>query len=357
MHYVRRTLARISDTVAAQRPSGEIVVTQVAPEYSAYLGVMELIRDAKKLLAQYDERQASSPRRASWPIMHSGPRRKRTGAMIRDWVHGRLLLKELYSAEDVRAFCNELADEAQRPSHDSLGHGRVLLDRLALLHALTPDQRGWSQERALLLVRRLNADEQHSRDFLERLVDGFAWGSASADDEDAAIFDLDTCYRTWTTCGADGEVIPGSESDDLEKIALRLCGVAVVWVEGYRARQLAQLQAGTHLEVLADGTIAVFQVAAWPLSEDAGPPTLHRGQQTTAFSALRDWLHQCARSGVWPAPSQASATWPRELFSWQKVVTMTDAARQLQIDFRYQEPGYEGGDSLSRLLPLPPGES
>jgi hypothetical protein len=340
----QRALETIFQACETLRPPGEILATNIPPEFAAYLGVMELIRDTRSLLQQVGELLSAPKKNTARPIMQTGPRRKRTAARLRGWNTGRQLLKEFYSAEDVSEFCREIADQLQRPSpEDSVDHSILeLLDRLALLNALVPDQDNWADERVVLFVRSPHSSRDQRRSFTRRLLQDFSWSTstpsteARSDADAARVFGLEatrlpTVMDSTTSRNSGTPAIASEARDDVDAVLL----------EGYRASRLALLQEGTHLTVSDDGSMVVYQVLGFPLAAGDHPDEIARNV------LIRD--EQCRDASV-----------PRECdrdsgpFAWQPVVTFSHPRRELDIDFRYDRASDGGWGRLSRLLPLPP---
>jgi len=337
-------LERLSRAYEAKRPPGELLAANIGPEFAAYLGIMELTRDAKALAREIAEIVSMPRSNTTMPTMQSRPRRKRSEARLRGWKSTRHFLKELYSAEDVNEFCREIAEEV-RPS-SSVEEMQLawleLLDRLALLNALVPDDNGWAGDRVLLLVRSPNATPDRRPAFTRSLLGYFSWTTGPQSSEDASHggvaggYGLESSHRTVVSSGTSAveQAVIASRASSPEDID-------VVVVEGYRAARLVQLHNGTHLQTARDGRMKVYQVVALPL-----------GVGDREDEVVRDVL---ARDERWRnAGGPGDCETNSGPFAWKPVVTFSDSSRQLDIDFRYDRASDGGWDRLSRLLPLPP---
>ncbi|MFO7907221.1 MAG: AAA family ATPase [Pirellulaceae bacterium] len=343
-------LHRISESCQARRPPGEILASDISPELATYLRVREWIEDAKRLLAELRELVSASNRRETVPVMDSRPRLKRTGKGLGGCREGRQLLKELYSAEDVCEFLKDLSEELgqTRPKTEVERRAAELMDRLALLHAVAPEDSGWKRERALLLVRSVNSTLEERSAFACDLLGDFSR-------QDFGLQDID-----WMTgCPFVDESVDGTAAGNVESgsdvsndapatrqpvgsgAARERADVRVILLEGYRAARLAPLHGGTHLHVSQDGDLIVYQVVAFPLGESDSV------REVVDELRLRD--EQC-RDGA-ASNDAASRCGP---FTWQPAVTLADSFRRLRIDFRFDRASDEGWFRLSRLLPLPP---
>jgi hypothetical protein len=344
----RQAVQRIMALIEARRPTGEMSVQRLSPEFAWHLGLLEMAKDTRGLLRMLTETVASRTSRTAVTALAARPARKNKKMAFRGCSRERQVLKELCAAEDIREFCGELAAE-RRPSaslENLAGDWLELLDRLALLEALKPDQEGWCRQRVLLLIRCPDTEPRARRDFTRRLLRDFSWragtramNDSQTDDFDGVEFGLE-CAQWLPVSSADQ---PPREEDlcCIQGPSGARHDVDAVVLEGCHASQLTQLQQGTHLSVTPDGRLHAYQVITATL--------------TPAQSAERA-LHEClvhdesSRDSLGSAQTRTGSG----PFSWQPAVSLADASTGLDIDFRYERALAAGWDRLSRLLPLPP---
>ncbi len=339
-------LDRITHTCIAARPEGEIVAGNVEPQFAWYLGLMELIQDTRALLRHLVETRQTPTSGVSVPVLQSRPGR-RSGKITRyGRPRDRRVLKELYAAEDVRQYCQELMVQLQRLAPaEILGVWLELLDRLALLEAIKPEERGWPHERTLLIVRSPGGDPGERKRFMSRVTDSLSWRSGdwqmarTITRDDGMSFGLE--WSAWPPHPVDQSIDGESAIDGLPAPAALPPDLQLAVLEGPSAQRLARLHEGTHLVVACDGRFFVYQVMAFPLRDaESVDEVLER-------FLTRDVIHRATPAG----PEEMGVAGS---YVCQPVVTMEDESSGLCLDFRYERAIPGGWVSLSRLLSVPP---
>jgi len=343
-------IGRIVRSCQAHRPPGEIAADNISLEFTTYLCIREWIEEAMEHVKELREFLFTAKPHPSPPMIPYRPRLKTRRERLNGWKFEGNLLKKLQSAENIDEFFADLAEQLPQSSpQGSIGHCvSELLNHLAQLHAMEPNDNVWKRERALLLVRSINATTEDSSSFLrhiQRVYERFGlncedidWMTGCRFQEDPAVSIEDLPRDVGRGVSGDSARngrARGSKSGGMQH------AVDVTLLEGYRALQFAPMGNGTHLRFAENGELVVCQVVAFPLEENDCV------ESCVQHLRMRD--EQCR-----DAASRDDGGIDAGPFAWRPVVTLTDSLRDVSIDFRHAQATRVDWMDLSPLLPVPP---
>jgi hypothetical protein len=256
---IEAVLNRVDERVARLRPEGPISVDEVRPEHHRYFALREQIRFLQRSCHHLANRLAR-PKRATLTTTHYRGAKRRPAELkqMRGWARGaRQFWKQLFAAQDIHAYLQELATDHQPQPESELvvwpdgdytwadlpNELTEVLRETALLEAMTQNLESAASERALILIRSLDASGEPQR---ERLSSYYQ-----------SLFD----YRL------------GVETQAVNEAGAASCPHASWLVaQGYQVWPLLDYEQGTHLFLERHETLAPIQVKLFALGaqEDAG---------------------------------------------------------------------------------------
>jgi ATP-dependent Clp protease ATP-binding subunit ClpA len=339
-----RVLDRVEQACQSRRPPGEIQAGRLSPEFSWFLGVAECLKDTRARMREIAESLRAPTSVPTEPLLRPKPGRQRT-SLSRDYgkTKHRRILKELYAAQDVLDYIKGLAAEFDAgPGVGSTEQAlRELLDQLALLDALRPDDDGWTRQRVLVLVRSLDDDAEFRARVARGLREEFTFASGGTWDERCEVeFGLEATW--WPPARPNrSEALRdelGGESDreylarvslvsqatgkepppgwlewvtdpELQSACRARHHLDVMLFEGHQADRWLRLEQGTHLFVTADGRLKPLQVI---------PRLLRPDEQVERV--LLDWLAEHGRYQEALVRGETPA-FP-DPFAWQSTVAL-----------------------------------
>jgi hypothetical protein len=342
---------RIAAACKAWRPAGEISAVNPSPLFSWHLGLMTELAELRESLRTIGNDLRGPRRRGIEPMLQ--PRRARGRRSLGSDEGGRRILKELYAAQDVIEYIQELGTEFNPPTARDGAPSpaerlMALLDRLALWDAVQPGEQGWQWERVLVLVRGLGNDEELRKALGKHISCEVTFEGGSTDSRPGLEFGL-TATR-WTPLEmAEPDGVPSRSTSPppgwLEWIAdpdLRAAYQArhyldAILFEGHRAERLLRLQEGTHLFVCDDGRLWPLQAIVLPLGKNEPPE-----------QRLLDCL--AAHDRFQDATARGEPALPADPFAWQPVTVLHPSGWKAPIGFR----SYSRRAFVSAMFPLPP---
>ncbi len=344
---------RLEQACKGWRPEGELSAANPSPLLPWYLGFMDHIGGLRQAFRGVAHDLYGARERSIKPMLTpKQPRRGEKALRRQVWEAPlRRILKELYAAQDVFEYIDELRealDSSSSPasSVDVLQRLTWHLDHLALWNALCPDEQGWQWERVLVLVRGVDKEAAlQVTDLGDRLAAKVIFNT---DTQQYPGFDFGLEGKRWTPHGVAqndnwplNDQCPGwlqwVADPDLRAAYGARHHLDAILFEGHRAVRLLQVMEGTHLFVTRDGRLAPLQVVVLPLVQDESPE-----QRLLNCLMEHDRVQETIADGeTSPAPDP---------FAWQPVVTFYPGATMAPICFRSALRNTD----LGALFPLPP---
>ncbi len=365
----RAAIDRLQTAYEIHRPPMQDSSGRILPQYHWYLCVAEFLQETRGLsIALADAIDGPKWGRGA-PLIHPRQARDRTSVGCRYGSPGRGILKEITAAHDVIDYVHELSAELAKCKAESEPESllRLLLDRLALAHALAPEPDGWVSDRALVLIRSLREPSPSRRIVAENLIAKYgvirpAWRTDAG--EDKSQFGLEFTYwrsasdskqhlrAWWQELLPDGD--PGGYHD-------RHC-MHVLLAEGFHAGRFLAYEQGTHLFTTADDRLEPLQVIVLPVAAGRSPGEVlldALAQHEAALLPSPDQTSAGARRGaggegtVLPSPTMDDPLrWLPTVSLWCLNNFRTDLQNGMTETFLGENPS--SPRDLMATLPLPP---
>ena len=277
----RTAIDRLQAAYEGHRPAMHDPSGRISPHYHWYLCVAEFLQETRGLATAIAEAIDGRKRGHGAPLIHPRQARERISLTRRSFAPGRRMLKEFCAARDVIDYVNQLAAElGKRKAEGEPGSlMRLLLDRLALAHALAPVPAGWVSERALVLVRGLRGVSVNRHVLARNIEEKYgairpAWRTDAAGDH--AQFGLefahwrgdpdpDGRFRAWW------EKLPQLLPDGDPTGYHDRHHLHVLLAEGFHASRFLAYEQGTHLFAATDGRLEPLQVVVLRVAEGQPP--------------------------------------------------------------------------------------
>jgi hypothetical protein len=339
---IRAALARIEKQCARYGGDYDGSSGQFSPKDSGRWSTQDALKQVRREVAELADsltrrgRQQASISEGRFASLKAGK--------VIDYVrHPRLnpqrqLMREICAVQDIHQFVKDLgASPTTQATRDaSVQALHRLLEQLALLEAMTPGERGWTWDRALLLVRSLSDAPQAVRNLRRHFQRSLCLGASNTTARKEADTELGLHAKEfpWPEAIADPSLRAARRAEfHLEALEC----------EGHHIERFAQLHEGTHLVVCDDGKILPLQAVVLPLADghDAGD----------AIVACLETHRAAVAEGRLGEGSDP--------FRWQPVVGLYDQRGGLIADLRTGLRAPRGGNlppaaALLAALPLPP---
>ena len=231
-------LDRIEGALYALRPDGGVVSTGVElprPHYFFLRGHMERLRRNLRRMQERVEFE-KRPRARMGAMRRRGGRRRRT--LPTSYVGPRSIRAELFAAEDIHQYLQELAAVAKTDEDKRADRTKGLICEVALLDLLAGNEERGEDQSVVVHIRALDEFHIHGLDFLAHVYEN--------------IFNR--------MAGLEARRLEERPSESAQ------CHETVV-VTGVGSHSLAQLEVGTHLFISEGDDWSPIQVLAVPLGE------------------------------------------------------------------------------------------
>ncbi len=304
-------LARIESETAGWGPTGAFTTTELSPLHYRYFLVREMLQDIREAADRFGQQRAARQRK----LRYSGPHPTvRHGPAEYDSERAnRRVLRDAAAANDLHEFINGLHSRSTAGTESDETQLVEILRRAALLNSVAAGPVTATTEQVLLLVLSPDASVHTA--------------AASLQQSYLELYSESLSLESQPVSGP----LPGV-----------MCGLVV---RGCHARNVAQIEDGTHLLVPREGHFIPVQVIVLDLPSDADPAQFAR-----AFHERRQaWIRSAgttAEGDSNPAP-------------WRPVVRIYEEAGKI-IDIRTGmiSTGRSTPESLRSFLlsslPLPP---
>ncbi|MDA1013324.1 MAG: AAA family ATPase [Planctomycetota bacterium] len=267
---IRHCLNRYEETCRQHRPDGSITSGSIRPEQYYYLQLTEAIQALRNLVKEKSAAKRDHVHRRLAEQLESIRSVKTTRGRARAKIvtndnrrsGDSRIMREMYAADDVRTYLNELVENAPDRSGTAWDW---LAQRLALVDSLLPDEDGWHDETLSVLIRPLQGSDANTFDLTHALLDAPSIRfEAEQEDIDCACLEYERVLHSDVQIGEKQRPLVSQPTC----VRLAELNCALIRIEGLRASRMYSREAGTHLIVLDSGRMIPVQVVVLVVSED-----------------------------------------------------------------------------------------